>query len=185
MPMTAFIGVRISWLMVARKTLFDALAASATRRASSASAKSRALSSAMDASWARRCEQIDVGLRERAAVRRCSRHAERSDDVGPGAQRCGHERRDHSLRECRVAPFPGVVVVDGERLAGLPDAAGDAVTGAHAAPEVQLEQPGRDTVRDHVLARAREVDEAVGSVEQSSRRARSAHAAARRGRGAA
>ena len=33
MPMTAFIGVRISWLMVARKALFAWVAASASSRA--------------------------------------------------------------------------------------------------------------------------------------------------------
>ena len=34
MPMTAFIGVRISWLIVARKALLASLAASAAARAS-------------------------------------------------------------------------------------------------------------------------------------------------------
>ena len=53
-PITAFIGVRISWLIVARKMLFDAFASSAASRASSASANSRALSSAIEASWASR-----------------------------------------------------------------------------------------------------------------------------------
>ncbi len=38
MPMIAFIGVRISWLIAARKVLFAWLASSAARRASSASA---------------------------------------------------------------------------------------------------------------------------------------------------
>ena len=33
MPMTAFIGVRISWLMLARKSLLARLAASAASRA--------------------------------------------------------------------------------------------------------------------------------------------------------
>ena len=37
MPMTAFIGVRISWLMVARNALFASFAASAAARASCAS----------------------------------------------------------------------------------------------------------------------------------------------------
>ena len=37
MPMTAFIGVRISWLIVARNELFASLAASAAARASCAS----------------------------------------------------------------------------------------------------------------------------------------------------
>ncbi len=46
MPMTAFIGVRISWLIVARNELLASLAASACARASCASAKRRALRSA-------------------------------------------------------------------------------------------------------------------------------------------
>ena len=46
MPITAFIGVRISWLIVARNELLASLAASACARASCASAKSRALRSA-------------------------------------------------------------------------------------------------------------------------------------------
>ena len=37
MPMMAFIGVRISWLMAARNALFAWFAASAASRASSAS----------------------------------------------------------------------------------------------------------------------------------------------------
>ena len=40
MPMTAFMGVRISWLMVARKALLASLAASASRRAWSSSVMS-------------------------------------------------------------------------------------------------------------------------------------------------
>ena len=43
MPITAFIGVRISWLIVARNELFASLAASAAARASCASWNSRAL----------------------------------------------------------------------------------------------------------------------------------------------
>ena len=111
-------------------------------------------------------QEIDVRLGERAAVNGRARHAEGADDVRPGAQRHGDECRHHALRERRVAPFPGVVVVDGERLAGLPDAPCDAVPPAHAPPEIHLEHPGRDTVRDQVLAGPREVDEAVGRVEQ-------------------
>ncbi len=37
MPMTPFIGVRISWLMLARNSLFDRLAASAASLAASSS----------------------------------------------------------------------------------------------------------------------------------------------------
>ncbi len=42
MPITAFIGVRISWLMVARNELFASLAASAAARASCACLNRRA-----------------------------------------------------------------------------------------------------------------------------------------------
>ena len=49
-PMIAFIGVRISWLMVARKALFAWLAASASRRADWASSSSRTFSMAI-AAW--------------------------------------------------------------------------------------------------------------------------------------
>ncbi len=42
MPITAFMGVRISWLIVARNALFASLAASAAARACWASLKSRA-----------------------------------------------------------------------------------------------------------------------------------------------
>ena len=38
-PMTAFIGVRISWLIVARNALFARVAASASSRARSSSAR--------------------------------------------------------------------------------------------------------------------------------------------------
>ncbi len=41
MPITAFIGVRISWLMFARKSLLARLAASAASRASFSSAATR------------------------------------------------------------------------------------------------------------------------------------------------
>ena len=46
MPITAFIGVRISWLIVARNELLASFAASAAARASCASANRRALRSA-------------------------------------------------------------------------------------------------------------------------------------------
>ena len=53
--MIAFIGVRISWLIVARNTLLASFAASASAFASCAAANSRALSSAIEASCANRC----------------------------------------------------------------------------------------------------------------------------------
>ena len=40
MPMTAFIGVRISWLIEARNVLFASFAASASRRAATSSVMS-------------------------------------------------------------------------------------------------------------------------------------------------
>ena len=55
MPMTAFIGVRISWLMVARKALFAALAFSAAARASCASRNRRTFSMAIIAWSAKDC----------------------------------------------------------------------------------------------------------------------------------
>ena len=48
-PMTAFIGVRISWLIAARNALFAWFAASAATVASRASANSREFSKAIDA----------------------------------------------------------------------------------------------------------------------------------------
>ena len=53
MPMIAFIGVRISWLIAARNALFASLACSAASRASSASAKRRAFWIAIAACWDR------------------------------------------------------------------------------------------------------------------------------------
>ena len=53
-PMIAFIGVRISWLMVARNTLLASFAASASAFASCADANRRALSRAIEASCANR-----------------------------------------------------------------------------------------------------------------------------------
>ena len=52
MPITAFIGVLISWLMVARKALFACVAASASSRARWSSLRYRALSIAVAANAA-------------------------------------------------------------------------------------------------------------------------------------
>ncbi len=49
MPMIAFIGVRISWLIAARKVLLAWLACSATSRASLVAPNRRALSMAIAA----------------------------------------------------------------------------------------------------------------------------------------
>ena len=53
MPVTAFIGVLISWLMVARKALFACVAVSASSRARSSSVTYRALSIAVAANAAK------------------------------------------------------------------------------------------------------------------------------------
>jgi hypothetical protein len=55
MPMTAFIGVRISWLIVARKALLASLAASALARAASVSLKRRVFWMAITAWSAKVC----------------------------------------------------------------------------------------------------------------------------------
>ena len=55
MPITAFIGVRISWLMVARKALLASLAASAAARAACASLNRRTFSIAITAWSAKVC----------------------------------------------------------------------------------------------------------------------------------
>ena len=58
MPMTAFIGVRISWLIVARKALLASLAASAAARASWASLNRRAF-------WIAITRLVGEGLQQR------------------------------------------------------------------------------------------------------------------------
>ena len=64
MPMTAFIGVRISWLIVARKALLASLAASAWARASCVCLKSRAFSMATTACSAKVLEERDFLVAE-------------------------------------------------------------------------------------------------------------------------
>jgi hypothetical protein len=61
MPITAFIGVRISWLIVARKLLFASFAASAAARASCACLKRRAFWMAMTA-WSANVLSSDSSL---------------------------------------------------------------------------------------------------------------------------
>ncbi len=55
MPITAFIGVRISWLMVARNELLASFAASAAARATCDSLNRRTFSSAIIACCAKVC----------------------------------------------------------------------------------------------------------------------------------
>ena len=61
MPMTAFIGVRISWLIVARNALFASLAASAAARASCASLNRRAFWIAITA-WSAKVLSSSISL---------------------------------------------------------------------------------------------------------------------------
>jgi hypothetical protein len=61
MPITAFIGVRISWLMVARNALLASLAASAAARASLASLNRRAFWIAITA-WSAKVSSSLISL---------------------------------------------------------------------------------------------------------------------------
>ena len=62
MPITAFIGVRISWLIVARNELFASLAASAAARASLVSLNSRAFWIAITA-WSAKVSSRAISFR--------------------------------------------------------------------------------------------------------------------------
>ncbi len=65
-PMIAFIGVRISWLIVARKALLARLAASAAERASASSRSRRSASASFSASASRSsCSASTVASRRR------------------------------------------------------------------------------------------------------------------------
>ena len=67
-PMTAFIGVRISWLIAARNALFAWLAPSAAAVASWASVKRRAFSMRDRRLPGQPDEEVEVGLGERRAA---------------------------------------------------------------------------------------------------------------------
>ena len=72
MPITAFIGVRISWLIVARNELLASLAASAAARASWVSLNSRAFWIAITAWSAKVLSRGDLSDGENAASPRCA-----------------------------------------------------------------------------------------------------------------
>ncbi len=107
MPITPFIGVRISWLMLARKALLARLAASASsasslaRRAASSSSRLAASASSMarrsDSSISRRLVTSHVTpLRRTGVPSRPVRHPAALGDVGDaavGVQRRGTRRR--------------------------------------------------------------------------------------------
>ena len=73
MPITAFIGVRISWLIVARNELFASLAASAAARASCVWLNSRAFWIAITAWSAKVLSKLHLLAGERPGRARGSR----------------------------------------------------------------------------------------------------------------
>ena len=81
MPITAFIGVRISWLIVARNELLASLAASAAARASCACRNRRAFWIAITAWSAKVFEQREFLVGERPG--RLAHHADRARRRGP------------------------------------------------------------------------------------------------------
>ena len=77
MPITAFIGVRISWLIVARNALLASLAASAAARASCACLNSRAFWIAITA-WSAKVLSSASSLSVNG-LRRLAQHRDRAD----------------------------------------------------------------------------------------------------------
>ena len=77
MPITAFIGVRISWLIVARNELLASLAASAAARACLVSLNSRTFWIAITAWSANVCRRlISAGANGRTSLRNRRDHAQ-------------------------------------------------------------------------------------------------------------
>jgi hypothetical protein len=94
-PMMAFIGVRISWLMLARKALLARLLVSATSLAAASSAvRSRTSSSSR---WLRVCSCDSL---VRRAVSASLRWASSSDSERRLATRCSRIRLKARLRRC-------------------------------------------------------------------------------------
>ena len=89
MPITAFIGVRISWLMVARNALLASLAVSAAARASCASLEQPRVLDRDHRLVGEGLQQRELLLAER--LRRLTHQAERADAaVFPQHRRPGH-----------------------------------------------------------------------------------------------
>ena len=102
--MTPFIGVRISWLIVARKALLARLASSASRVAASSSAV-RAVTSSSRTSRRRRCRRV---RRRRAAARSAS---------APAATAARNQPFWTSVGSIRTVVFAPVVQAPPPRLA--------------------------------------------------------------------
>ena len=112
-PMIAFIGVRISWLIAARNALFAWFASSAAAVASWASANSRAFSIAIDACWESPTRKSRSAWMNGSPPGAPDRHH-------PGDPVAGDERRDHqALVSGSCSAVPGIVDVRGSRLASL------------------------------------------------------------------
>ena len=167
--MIAFIGVRISWLIAARKALLAAFAVSASSRASCAVAYRRALSSAIEASWAKRCRRSTLGGLERPLVRAVAGETQRADHLRARRERYRHERADAAVRDRLGAVLPCVVIVDHERFACRPDAAGESFASTHATADIVLEDAGRDLSFDLLRTRPSDVDVAVLGADQVAR----------------
>ena len=179
-PITAFIGVRISWLIAARNVLLAALAASAASRASWALAYSRALSSAIMASWANRCEPLDLGLRERPLIGGVASDSERAERRVARLQRNAYHRADPAAGEARYALVPAVVVAHHGGLERLHHATGQ--TFALGDGEVTLvgEHAHRGPGLEQLAGLAQHVDVSVVGRRAARSRARAPRAGDRR-----
>ena len=141
MPMTAFIGVRISWLIAARNVLFAAFAASAALAGLARDAYRRALSSAIERELREALQALDLGGLERALVGGVACHAERADGLGAREQRHAHQRADAAARERVRAALPGVVVVDHERRRPTATRGREPLAERHARPSSSSKTP--------------------------------------------
>ena len=97
-PMIAFIGVRISWLIAARNALLAWFASSAAARASPASANSRAFSIAIAACWDSPTRKSRSAWVNGCAAVAPDRH--HADDPVAADQRRDHQALVGVVRRC-------------------------------------------------------------------------------------
>ena len=131
MPMIAFIGVRISWLMVARKALLAWLAASAAAWEFCACWNRRRVLNGDGRLLGKTDRKIQVGLSERSGRGFIAPHSQHTDHPVAGFERREHGHfpllvRVRDIRDARI----GQGVVDELGLPGQRHGAGDAF--AHA-----------------------------------------------------
>jgi hypothetical protein len=119
-PITAFIGVRISWLIVARKELFASLAASAAARACCASLNRRTFSIAITA-WSANVCASEISFASNSPVP--ARRIVRQPMARPSRSKRNEQRGTITQRECELgirancfAPSHGVGDGDDARL---------------------------------------------------------------------